>query len=79
MTAAALDVGQMKAIAIGVIVALLVVAVLIGMLVRVVVTKVIALVVVLGLGVAVWTQRAALDDCATQRSCSFFGYDLSID
>lgn len=79
MTAAALDVGQMKAIAIGVIVALLVVAVLIGMLVRVVVTKVIALVVVLGLGVVVWAQRASLDDCATQRQCTFFGYHLSID
>lgn len=79
MMSLALDVGQVKAIAIGVLVALVVVAVLIGMLVRAVVTKAIGLVVVLGVGVLVWTQRASLDDCATQRDCTFFGYHLSLD
>jgi hypothetical protein len=79
MTSLALDVGQMKAIAIGVIVALVVLAIIIGMLVRAVVTKAIGLVVVVVLGVLVWTQRASLDDCATQRDCTFFGYHLSLD
>ncbi|HEX5495446.1 MAG TPA: hypothetical protein VFX70_12820 [Mycobacteriales bacterium] len=79
MTSLAVDVGQMKAIAIGVIVALLVLAVLIGILVRAVVTKAIALVVVVVFGALVWTQRASLDDCATQRDCTFFGYHLSLD
>ncbi|HEY9391443.1 MAG TPA: hypothetical protein VIR27_16960 [Mycobacteriales bacterium] len=79
MTALAIDVGQMKAIAIGVIVALFVLAIIVGMVVRAVVTKAIALVVIVVFGVLVWSQRAALNDCATQRDCSFFGYQLSLD
>lgn len=78
MTSIALDVGQVKTIAIGLIIALAVAAVLVGMLVRAVIGKVLTVGVLLALAVVVWTQRASLNDCATKRDCTFFGYHVSI-
>ena len=69
----ALNVGQVKVLAIVVLVGLVVLGVLVGMLVQKVALKLGVLVVVLGLISLVWWQRSAVVSCAKTRQCSFFG------
>jgi hypothetical protein len=83
----AITLGQAKAVALIVVVALIVAAVASAMLAKAFAQKA-ALVVILGLlALLVWTQRASLDDCADQvrangpggdTTCAFFGRDIEI-
>lgn len=76
---AALGVDQMKTIAIGIIIGLVVLALILGFVIRAIVAKVIVLAVIVGLGLAVWFQRQSLTDSAKKCEFSFFGYHLAID
>ena len=83
----ALTLGQTKTIAL-LVVAVLVVAALASAWVMKTIMQKLALVLILGLlAVLVWTQRAALDECADtvkiagfagDTTCSFFGRDIQI-
>lgn len=77
MTTVALDVHQVKTIAIVALIALAIVIVLIGILVKAVVTKAVGIALILGLGLAVWHERSSLNECATKQDCTFFGYHLT--
>ena len=86
----ALTVETAKTVAIVVVVGLIVAAVLSAWLVKSVVAKVVTIVVLAGLALGVWTQRANLQDCADQAqsrldngqasvACTFFGYDVTLE
>ena len=72
----ALDVGQVKTLAIVILIGLVVLGVLVGVLVQKVVLKLGILVVIAGLLGVVWWQRSAVVSCAKTRQCSFFGVDV---
>lgn len=83
----ALTLGQTKTIALLVVAVLVVAAIASAWVMKTVMQK-LALVAILGLlAVLVWTQRAALDECADKvkvagytgdTTCSFFGRDIQI-
>jgi hypothetical protein len=72
----ALDVGQVKTLAIVILVGLIVLGVLVGLLVQKLVLKFGILAVIVLLIGLVWWQRVAVVDCAKTRQCSFFGVDV---
>lgn len=72
----ALNVGQVKTVAIVVLIGLVVLGLLVGILVQKVVLKFGILVVIVGLIAVVWWQRTAVVSCAKTRQCSFFGFDV---
>jgi hypothetical protein len=86
-----LDVELVKNIALGVGVGSIVVALILLKIVRSVVGKVISVVVLLAIAIAVFSQRAAIDDCASKVKaqaasgqistiqCRFFGQDVKVD
>ena len=75
-----------KTVAIVIIVAFVVMSILSAWLIKTVVTKLIVAVVMIGLAIAVFSQRASLQDCAdkakTNRgrevSCTFFGTEVQV-
>jgi hypothetical protein len=74
----ALNVGQVKVLAIVVLVGLVVLGILFGLLVQKVALKLGILVVVLGLIGLVWWQRSTVVSCAKTRQCSFFGVAVDV-
>jgi Na+/melibiose symporter-like transporter len=72
----ALDVGQVKTLAIAILVGLAVLGILVGLLVQKVVLKLGILVAIVALIGLVWWQRSAVASCAKTRQCSFFGVDV---
>jgi Na+/melibiose symporter-like transporter len=72
----ALDVGQVKSLAIAILVGLAVLGILVGLLVQKVVLKLGILVAIVALIGLVWWQRSAMVSCAKTRQCSFFGVDV---
>jgi hypothetical protein len=72
----ALNVGQVKTVAIVVLIALVVLGILVGILVQKMVLKFGILVVIVALISLVWWQRSAVTSCAKTRQCSFFGFDV---
>ncbi|HUC33053.1 MAG TPA: hypothetical protein VMS14_06595 [Ilumatobacteraceae bacterium] len=86
----ALTVETAKTVAIVVVVGLIVAAVLSAWLVKSVVAKVVTIVLLAGVALGVWTQRANLQDCHDQAkarldtgqasvTCTFFGYDVKVE
>lgn len=85
----ALTVDAARNIAIGVLVALVLLAALTAKIIANITAKVIVLLVIVGLALGVWTQRASLGDCAdrveaevragsTETTCRFFGTDVNV-
>jgi hypothetical protein len=74
----ALNVGQVKVLAIIVLVGLVLLGVLVGLLVQKMALKLGVLVVVVGLVGLVWWQRNVVVDCAKTRQCSFFGVAVDV-
>ena len=76
----ALDAGQVKNLALGAIVAVVVVGLVLGLLISALVGRLIVLVVVVVLGVLLWTQRSEVEkrvkDCNS--NVSFFGYHVAL-
>ena len=72
----ALDVGQVKILAVAILVGLVVLGILVGLLVQKVALKLGILVVIVALIGLVWWQRSAVISCAKTRQCSFFGVDV---
>ena len=72
----ALDIGQVKTLAIVILIGLVVLGVVVGLLVQKIVLKFGILVVILALVGMVWWQRSAVVSCAKTRQCSFFGVDV---
>jgi protein-S-isoprenylcysteine O-methyltransferase Ste14 len=88
MTALSLETA--KTIAIVVALVFVAFAVISAWVIKTLVTKVIVIVLMAGLALGVWTQRATLQDCATKAkekasaldasglTCTFFGTDVEI-
>lgn len=86
-----LDVELVKNIALGVGIGSIVLGLILAIIVRSIVGKVISAVVFLALSIAVFSQRAAISDCATKVKdqassgqistiqCRFFGQDVKVD
>ena len=88
----ALSVDSAKNIAIGVVVVFLVLSIVSAIIVKTIVTKVILILVLAGLALGAWTQRAALQDCVDKGqqelesgsagagtiTCNFFGTDVEV-
>ena len=87
----ALSLGQAKTIAVVVAAVLVVGSVAAAWVMKSITQKVVAGLVLAGLALVVWTQRAALDDCADEvrgqvttsvtsidTTCRFFGRDVTI-
>src|SRR5262249_52490185 len=74
----ALNVGQVKVLAIVVLVGLVVLGVVVGLLVQKIALKLGVLVVILGLIGLVWWQRSAVVSCAKAQQCSFFGVAVNV-
>lgn len=72
----AIDVGQVKVLAVVILIALVVVGIIVGVVVQKVVLKLGLLVVLAALFGLVWWQRAAVVNCARTGSCTFFGVDV---
>ena len=69
------DLRFLALVALGVVVIL---ALLIARLVQKMVLKVVLIGFLAGVGVYVWSERAALDDCRTDCACSFAGFDVDL-
>lgn len=75
-----------KTAAIVIIIAFVVMGVLSAWLIKTVVTKLILIVVLAGLAIGVYSQRASLQDCADRAksnlgnevTCTFFGTDVKV-
>lgn len=91
MHAFALTLETAKNVAIGALVVFAVLAIVVASVIRRVITKLLMIGLLVGLGAAVWTQRASLQDCASQfRSrtgvpsvpsatiCTFFGKSVTV-
>lgn len=83
----ALSLGQAKAIALAVVAILLLGALASALLMKTVMQKVAVAVILALVALLVWTQRAALDECADkvqtagfrgETSCTFLGNDINI-
>jgi|LakMenEpi03Aug12_release.lakeMendotaPanAssembly.Ray.scaffolds.fasta_scaffold3453670_1 hypothetical protein len=86
-----LDAELVKNIALGVGIGVIVVGLILLKIVRSIVGKVISAVVLLAIAIAVFSQRAAIDDCANKVQeqaasgqistiqCRFFGQDVKVD
>jgi hypothetical protein len=88
----AVDVDTITTVAVVAVVVVVVAMVAVGLLVASITRKVIIVAVLAVLGVALWTQRASLQDCADRvkeaalqpggtgpTSCTFFGFEVSVD
>lgn len=73
-----LDQDRLRALVMVAVVVLLLLALWIVRFVQVMAIKTTLLVIVLGLGIALWVQRSNLGDCATKCSCRLFGTDVRI-
>ncbi len=90
-TSGSLDVELIKNIALGVSIAALIGALILMKIVRSIIGKVISVVILLAVAIAVFSQRAAIDDCAKKVreqassgqistiQCTFFGQDIKVD
>ncbi len=75
-----------KTAAIVIIIAFVVMGILSAWLIKTVVTKLIVVVVMVGLAIGVYSQRASLQDCADKAkdhlgkevTCTFFGTDVKV-
>lgn len=84
MTAVSLDTA--KNVGIIVIVAFIAIGIISAWMIKTVMTKIIVAVVMAGLAIAVYSQRASLQDCADKAkanlgrevSCTFFGSDVKV-
>lgn len=86
----ALTLETAKTAAIVIVAALLLISILSAWLIKTVVTKLIVIVVMVGLAVAVYSQRSSLQDCADRAkaeleagdtsgvTCTFFGTDVTV-
>jgi hypothetical protein len=76
----ALDAGQVKNLAIGATVVIVVIGLILGLLISALIGRLVVLVVVVVLGALLWTQRAEVEkrvkDCNS--NVSFFGYHVSL-
>jgi hypothetical protein len=74
----ALDSDQIGKIGIGVIVGVVVIGILLSMIITALVGRIIVLVVVVGLAVFAWQQRATIQDHVKKcdLNMSFFGFDV---
>jgi hypothetical protein len=72
----AIEVGQVKVLAVVILAALALLGVVVGILVQKVVLKLGLLVVVVVLFGLVWWQRSAVARCAQTGTCTFFGVDV---
>jgi high-affinity Fe2+/Pb2+ permease len=73
----AVDVGQVKVLAVVILVALALLGIVVGILVQKVMLKVGLLAVVVVLFGLVWWQRSAVARCARTGSCTFFGVSVN--
>lgn len=90
-TSGSLDVELVKNIALGVGIGAIVLALILAKIIRSIIGKVISAVLLLAIAIAVFSQRAAIDDCAkkvqeqaktgqlTTIQCTFFGQDVKVD
>ncbi|MEP6661677.1 MAG: hypothetical protein ABJD24_17320 [Acidimicrobiales bacterium] len=69
---------NLKTLAVGVLIALAALAFVVTRFVRKMALKFALLVICVGLGAAVFVQRANLSDCATTCSCKVFGMKVKI-
>jgi hypothetical protein len=84
MTALSLE--SAKTIAIIVVIAFVAFAVISAWVIKNVTMKIISIVLMVGLGLGVWTQRSNLQDCADRAkekggagiTCEFFGSEVSV-
>jgi len=86
----ALSLETAKTIAIVIVAAFVLISILSAWLIKTVVTKLIVIGLMVGLGIAVYSQRASLQDCADQAkakidakdasglTCTFFGTDVKV-
>jgi hypothetical protein len=77
MTVLALDTDQAKTMGIVVIAAIVIIGFVIGAIISAIVGRLIVLVVVVALGIFVYTQRAEIQDAAKKCDASFFGIHLT--
>lgn len=90
-TSGSLDVELVRNIALGVGIGAIVLALILAKIISSVIGKVISAVVLLAIAIAVFSQRAAIDDCAKKVQeqaqtgqmstiqCTFFGQDIKVD
>jgi protein-S-isoprenylcysteine O-methyltransferase Ste14 len=80
MVRAALATDQIGTIAVVVIVAIVVIGVVLGLVMNKAIGRVVLAVVVIGLGVLVWTQRQSLQDRVDKcdANVSFFGFHVNL-
>jgi hypothetical protein len=80
MSYSALDAGQVKNLAIGGIVAVVVIGLILGLIISALIGRLIVLVVVVVAGVLLWTQRSSVENQV--KNCdahiSFFGYHVAL-
>lgn len=87
----ALSYDTAKNVAVAVAIGLAVLSLVAAAVIRTVATKVLTIVLMVGIGIVVWTQRQSLQDCAASAresrgqagdtrpgSCSFLGFDITV-
>jgi flagellar motor component MotA len=77
MTDVALDTDQAKTIGIVVIVGLVVIGAVLSLIISAIVGRLLTIVVVVGLAVLVWSQRADISSAAKKCDATFFGVHLT--
>ncbi|HSY15884.1 MAG TPA: hypothetical protein VK816_07855 [Jatrophihabitantaceae bacterium] len=80
MTVDALGTDQIRNVAIGTIVGLVVVGLVLGLVVQAIIGRLLLVVIVVVLGVAVWTQRVAIENRVKKcdSNLSFFGAHVDL-
>ena len=78
MTGTAVNSSDITKIGIGATIAIVVIGLLLGMIITALVARVIILVVVVGLGIFIWQQRAVIEDHVKkcQLEMTFFGFHI---
>jgi len=77
----ALDAGQAKNLAVGVIIGVIVVGLILSLVISALVGRIIVLVLMIGVAIFLWTQRQAIVDDAKKCDAhlSFLGYHVSLN
>lgn len=73
-----LDPSTLRTVALVSIVVIVVLALLVLRLVQKMVLRVVLVGALVGLGTYAWSQRASLDDCRAECSCTFAGFEVAV-
>lgn len=73
-----LDPSTLRTVALVAIVVVVVLALLVMRMVQKMVLRVVLVGALAGLGVYAWSQRASLEDCRAECSCTFAGFDVDV-